>query len=56
MYIYGSGVARKGGTGKIPPPKPRKFGKDKEQHTPQPEMSIDSKRKFKFLKIYLNIY
>ena len=36
--------------------KPRKFSKDKEQSTPQPAMSIDSRKIFKFLLNFSNFY
>ena len=45
-YRNTSGVD-KGEEKKLPPPRnPGKFAKNGEQPTPQPEMKIDSKRKF----------
>ena len=34
------------------PPKPGQFAKDGEQPAPQPAVSLDSNRKFKFLLIF----
>ena len=50
-----SGVA-KGEQKERPPPQPGKFAKDEKQPTPQPAMSINSRRQFwlNFPNFYLN--
>ena len=45
----------KGDRGNVPP-KPGKFAKDGEQPAPQPAVSLESNKKFKFLLILQKFY
>ena len=56
LILFISGVTRGNGKTSPSPRNPGKLAKDGEQITPQPAVSLDIKRKFKFLLIFKTFY